>query len=57
MTAIIGTLVALLLPAVQAARESARKVQCSSNLKQLALGVVDYNDVHHCLPPSVQFDL
>ena len=55
--AIIGILISLLLPAVQAARESARKMQCSSNLKQLALGVVNYNDVHHTLPPSVQFDL
>ena len=52
--AIIGILVALLLLAVQSARESARRVQCTNNLKQLALGLLNYHDVHEIFPPSGQ---
>jgi type II secretory pathway pseudopilin PulG len=48
--AIIGVLVALLLPAIQAARESARRANCTSNLKQLALGVHAYHDAYGSLP-------
>ena len=48
--AIIGVLIALLLPAVQSARESARRTQCLNNLKQLALAVNSYNTQHNVLP-------
>lgn len=53
--AIIGTLIALLLPAVQAARESARRMQCLSNLRQVALAVTEYEDVHATLPAAGSF--
>jgi prepilin-type N-terminal cleavage/methylation domain-containing protein len=50
--AIIGVLVALLLPAVQAAREAARKTQCANNLRQLALASLEHEEAHGHLPHS-----
>ncbi len=48
--AIIGILIALIIPAVQAARESARKTQCTNQLKQIGLALQNYHDVHKLLP-------
>ncbi len=55
--AVIGVLIALLLPAVQAARESARRLQCVNNLKQIALATQNYEATKKHLPPSGDVEL
>lgn len=52
VVAIIATLIGLLLPAVQSARSAARRTQCASNIRQVALGVIAYADAHRGLFPS-----
>ena len=50
--AIIGIIVALILPAVQQAREAARRLSCKNNLKQLALALHNYETTHRVFPPG-----
>ena len=53
---VVGILIALLLPAVQAAREAGRRMQAMNNLKQISLAMLNYHDVHGAFPPAVVKD-
>lgn len=58
VVAVVGALTALLLPAVQAAREAARRVQCANHLKQLAVAAHSYHESHATFPPGLnQFEV
>src|SRR5215467_2749714 len=50
--AVIGILVASLFPAVQSAREAARRTKCRNNLKQIGIAVANYNSTYQCYPPG-----
>src|SRR5688572_25865626 len=52
--AIIGVLVALLLPAVQAAREAARRMKCQSNMKNIGLACLNYESANRTYPPGAR---
>jgi prepilin-type processing-associated H-X9-DG protein len=53
---VVPVLIALLLPAVQAAREAARRAQCTNNLKQIALAMHNYASTYDCFPPAATYD-
>ena len=50
---VISILIALLLPAIQGAREAARRAQCQNNLHQIGLGIHSYHDANNCFPPAM----
>ena len=52
VVAIIGLLVAIMLPAVQGARERGRRLNCANNLKQISLAVLQYHGSYGCFPPG-----